>query len=471
MKNCNIHSSYLFIMAVLVLFSCTKFEDSYKDFIGDGEIKYSARPDSLMARGGINSVQLSWLFTTDPNITSYKIYWNNRRDSIMKTIVRSSGVDTIKVLISGLEEGVYNFEIFTYDNKGNTSIKSEVVGSSYGARYIATLLPRGIRATNRVDKNMIFTWAPGADDLLYTDLSYTDMDGHLVNVRIKKSDEFTELVNFPVGSAFNIQSFFKPDRLALDTVFTPNVVQKFVLQSTYTGWSDYNIIFGHSDELIVRKSSGNLDRFSYSTGIMPAFVSPPTANIGVGWGGFTNIFSLNDGRSVVSWNKTDGSMLNFLYRKGQSNSGVNPLASAGSAAANQAKTWDFTFSAQKKIFGRSNTGALRYYSVANYSSLSAVSTVTGVDWSKYNAMAGLLNTWVFGRTANGDLYRIAIDLSTNTASDETLVATGWDKFRIISSFMNELVAAEGYNLWVFPVNADGTLGIPRPGIYSEVIAQ
>ena len=468
------------IVATLLLFgSCSKWDDTYKEFIGDGEITYTARPDSLRALSGVNRVQLYWLFTSDPNITQYKIYWNNRRDSIVRDFTRSAGVDTVREMISNLPEGTYVFEVFTFDSKGHSSVKSEVVGRSFGSIYQSTLLPRSFRLTTRNKNDMIVSWAAPADDVAYTEIRYTNMLGDEQVLTTSKSETFTILPLFPQGGSFAYQSFYKPDTSALDILSTPPDTQLFNV-NIYQDWDKFNIIFGVDEELGLRGTDNAFYVFSFNAG-SNTFNPTTTATRG-GWGGYSYLASMTDGGNVIA-KQPNGAVVNWKF--------YHPIApamyygnsvpvAAGSAVGVEVINWDITFGYKQKYMGRNRvTGELKYYTPVyrmernppvpvRIDAFTDPQVITGVDWSKYNAIVPMTDlNFFYGRTDNGDLYRITIDLATNTASNETRVGTGWDKYRIVSSFQNNLLGAEGKNLWFIPVKDNGTLDVPSPASYTE----
>jgi hypothetical protein len=51
------------------LLACSKMDDTYDDFIKDGEIVYVGRVDSARAYPGNNRMDLSMLLTADPRIS------------------------------------------------------------------------------------------------------------------------------------------------------------------------------------------------------------------------------------------------------------------------------------------------------------------------------------------------------------------------------------------------------------------
>src|SRR3546814_16295689 len=70
------------------------------------------------------------------------VYCNNGRDSVEVPINKTTGIDTVRVMIDNLQERIYTFEIVTYDNDGNKSVPSIGNGESYGDNYQNYRLPR-----------------------------------------------------------------------------------------------------------------------------------------------------------------------------------------------------------------------------------------------------------------------------------------------------------------------------------------
>ena len=101
-----------------MLLSCGKMDDTYSEFVKDGERIYIAKADSLKVRGGNKRIQLSWLLLSDPKVVKYKVTWNNGRDSIVNPVVKTASVDTVTLMIDNIEEGTHEFEIYTYDKLG-----------------------------------------------------------------------------------------------------------------------------------------------------------------------------------------------------------------------------------------------------------------------------------------------------------------------------------------------------------------
>jgi hypothetical protein len=226
-------------VAALLLFvvACSKM-DAYKDeFLAGGEIQYTGKADSVKFHSGYNRVQLSWLILSDPKVSRAKVYWNYRRDSAEITINRTKNVDTVRLLIRNLPEGTYDFEIFTYDKAGHTSIPSPINGKVYGERYEATLLPRGVDNSNSWTEEMedpnyhqaIISWRAysATDGVIGMELTYTDEDDQEQTVVTPAKEPQSLLPKYQPGSDIHFRTLYQPDSLAIDTFYTRPVKLKF----------------------------------------------------------------------------------------------------------------------------------------------------------------------------------------------------------------------------------------------------
>src|SRR5690554_589353 len=116
-----------YLMIAIVTASCGKMDAIYSDFLKEGEFIYPAKADSLKVHPGDYRIGLSWVILSDPNVSNAVIYWDNRRDSLEISITDPARPDTVRVVLTDMEEKSYTFEVFTRDDEGNISVKSEIL--------------------------------------------------------------------------------------------------------------------------------------------------------------------------------------------------------------------------------------------------------------------------------------------------------------------------------------------------------
>lgn len=211
----------LALVAAMAL-SCGKMDETYREFLKDGEYFYPGKADSLRAHPGDGRIQLSWLRAADPNVTTAVIYWNNRQDSAAMSLGNEAGSDTVRVIIDNLEEKSYTFEVYTKDGEGNTSVRSEVLGEVYGDVYRESLLHRAIQEISfaREDGSLIITWTPAEETAVRDSITYTLTNGDIRVQAVPVDEDMTRLADYAPHSTFGYRSYFLPDSLAIDTFAT-----------------------------------------------------------------------------------------------------------------------------------------------------------------------------------------------------------------------------------------------------------
>lgn len=224
MKLYKITSYYLLIAAALMMSACTKMDDFKKKYEPNGPIKYPGKLDSVQIFSGRNRVLLTGLFTSDPKIVKYTVYWNSKQDSIVTPVTRTAGVDTAKLFINDLPEGVMSFEVRTYDNEGHISVPVTLAGNVYGSLYQSSLINRGIaKAELQSDGSALINWADvNADDgLLSMEIKYTDVSNkqHDTLITSVPSNLSTSLPRFKAGGVISYRTAFKPNKTAIDTFY------------------------------------------------------------------------------------------------------------------------------------------------------------------------------------------------------------------------------------------------------------
>lgn len=222
--------SLLFLAAAALCFtSCTK-EDDYKKFQEGGEITYAGRADSAIVYPGNQRVLLSIALGNDPLVNKVKVYWNDRKDSTLVSVKRTSGKDTVKLYINNLTEGTYNFNIYTYDTKNHSSVVKNVSGSVYGANYSGSLTSRNLSALSYVEDGttVALGWGARGTGETRTEIKYTQSSGTEKTVILTPEQQAALLQDVKDNTSMTYRTFFKPDTLAIDSFATALTTVKLV---------------------------------------------------------------------------------------------------------------------------------------------------------------------------------------------------------------------------------------------------
>lgn len=212
--------TFLWILIIAgFIVSCTKTRgDAYRRYMEGGEITYPGRADTVLARSGLNRIQLSVILGNDPLVTRLKVFWNNNTDSLELPVKRTTGVDTITVLVTGLNEGDYNFTVYTYDKENHRSVMVNAFGVAQGQNYVGTLNNRTLQSVMQsADGNqVILNWGAPAAGEQGIDVNYTAADGTSRKVTVPATETRTVLPDYKALSLLTYNSKYKPDSTAFE---------------------------------------------------------------------------------------------------------------------------------------------------------------------------------------------------------------------------------------------------------------
>lgn len=222
MKNLrNILVTAFVVLVALVIHSCTS-SDEYLKFTEGGAISYTGKIDSLKFFSGRNRVKIEGLIISDPKVTELRVYWNRKKDSVVVPINRTSGVDIVSKIIENLEENIYNFEIKTFDLKGNSSISQNVTAQTYGERYQNSLVNRPVLSNVLINSKLVvnFVNLNANSGALKSEIIYRNTSDQEVTVLVDIKETNLVLNDFKNGSTYRYRTLYKPVSNAIDTFYT-----------------------------------------------------------------------------------------------------------------------------------------------------------------------------------------------------------------------------------------------------------
>jgi Domain of unknown function len=223
---------YLFTIAALA--GCSKMDD-YKKFQQSGEIPYPGIMDSVKIFAGKNRVKVTGLFTSDPKITKYRLFWNSRQDSLEVPVIRKGYVDSASAIISGLTEGAISIEVRTYDAKDNISIPVFAVGNVYGTQYEDGVGNRSTTSTYVTSEGLGIDWAAAPSNSIFTTVRYTVGDGTTKAVVVNNGDASTVLPGYRYGTKITVISAYLPEPTAIDT-FHASKADTLIKENALSAW-------------------------------------------------------------------------------------------------------------------------------------------------------------------------------------------------------------------------------------------
>lgn len=310
---------YLFVIMAIAIYaiSCKKMDDTHRQFIENEKNVYVAKADSIKAHSGKNRVELTWLLLSDPKVRSYKVYWDNRKDSVEGTVQKTDEIDTVRVMIENLDEGIHYFEVYMFGKDGARSIQTTAIGNSYGANYQSLLLPRIIKNAAWGPNNSInIELTHASNDDFRTEIEYTDKDkGTVVKHFISSDIELDTLlrVDDQEGEAIiKYRTAFMPDSTSIDTFYSEYSTIKIIKTGLEIDKSGFSILPLDND---VWQS-----HYSNRTPELMWDGSNSTSPYATLKSDFPSSFSIDLGKKAdltkFRWNDYKGSNYAYLYNRG-----------------------------------------------------------------------------------------------------------------------------------------------------------
>ncbi|SFC47355.1 F5/8 type C domain-containing protein [Parapedobacter composti] len=240
-------------IAALAQVRCTPIDHHYRDYLNNAEKIYPGRVDSIQFMPGNNRAAIRALISTDSRVVKLGVSWGF--DGYFETDVNTDDIATFKeVIIPDINEGIYTFDIRTFDGEGNSSMRAEIFGQVYGAAYEANLNNRIINSTRISGEDLIINWFPESADstLLGTAVSYQTTAGNQTTVLTPPTFDQTVLPDYKADSEFTFRTLFKPTSIAIDTFYaatrTINPTDYFITERTLYSRENWSIAGFSSQE-------------------------------------------------------------------------------------------------------------------------------------------------------------------------------------------------------------------------------
>ena len=209
------------LLGGLACFACSKMDD-YKKYAAGGELVYPTKIGSLKILPGKNRVAVSGIVAVNRGMSSFRVYWNNRKDSVTVPVTLTEEIDTIEYVIPDLPEGPMNFEVRSFDAQGNSSVPLFVVGNVYGERFREGTFQRSVlsSAFNEAGEFIINFQDVSKDMGFYgVRLKYVNADNEAVDsvVVVPNVEATVVLDDYVIGSTIDYATIFRPEPNAIDT--------------------------------------------------------------------------------------------------------------------------------------------------------------------------------------------------------------------------------------------------------------
>ncbi|MEH6304082.1 DUF4998 domain-containing protein [Olivibacter sp. CPCC 100613] len=269
------------LMIFCLLLRCTPIDQHYKDFLDNAEKAYPGRVDSVVFLSGYNRGAIRSLISTDPRVVRMQIRWGDKH--VFDANIAPDEIAKNKtVLIPEIEEGTYTFDIRTFDAEGNQSMRTEVLGTSYGAIYSANLNNRIVDNIRQTEEGITVNWFPESADssLLGTVISYITNTGDSARIFTGSNVNETFLPQFESTTELSFHTLYKPTSLAIDTFYAArqiiNPVDYITTERILHPKESWSIVAASSEEPNNNRLADRLIDGDVTTSWITRYSSNPT---------------------------------------------------------------------------------------------------------------------------------------------------------------------------------------------------
>lgn len=277
---------YFIILSVVfpIIFSCTDSHGTYDEYLKGGEHVYRAIAKELKGFSGNNSAKLTWILT-HPHLVTTCIICDG--DEVLAELpVQYKDTVELEYTLTDLLEKVYTFSVYSLDEEGNKSIKSDVIVEVFGERYSNTLkTTRSIKSVLRKKENMdnvlVFLSEVTSTKMYATDIFYKNTTGTEKSVRLLGDVTQIEIEDVAADSYFKIQDIYMPVTTSID-VFPATIKEYPADDIPMQGVRTFSSAYRLGEDKIIATLTSAMEGTEYSVikyDAQEVIVQPGTTNI------------------------------------------------------------------------------------------------------------------------------------------------------------------------------------------------
>ncbi len=219
LRNITILGVVLFTLAFVS--GCKEMDDTYRDYIAEGEVIYAQKADSVKAYPGRHRVKLSWPIGPDKKVVGALISWNNGEQQMDHQIIREPGIDTVHVWLAGLDEGGYPIDVVTYDKYGNHSVKISTYAEAFGDDYESQLVNGVLRSAGADGTTARLEWYTNTtQDAAAMEVVHMDQNDQTHITALPLGENILELTDYKPSSVIEYRTLYIPGGIAVDTFYS-----------------------------------------------------------------------------------------------------------------------------------------------------------------------------------------------------------------------------------------------------------
>ncbi len=180
---------YILATALAVLTSCgDSLEDTYKDFAGDGPIRYTGKCTNISVNPGWECLRTKWTPSKDPAVKNIRITWiSENSDTATAEVAPTDTVYTIK----GLTNQNYQVMVQSVAENGTPSLADKITPPYTYEHEAVTAFTQGFNKYYLYHNHLLLFMGNWTDGILHFAIDYTNKEGKADSLVLTK-DVFDE---------------------------------------------------------------------------------------------------------------------------------------------------------------------------------------------------------------------------------------------------------------------------------------
>lgn len=164
----------LSLLGFLAFAACEDLEETYKDYAGDGPVRYLAKCTDVTVESGWERLAVKWKNNLDPNRNG--IWLHCESNTLQVDTLLPADCDSCSV--NGLPEGSYTVTVAAVSERGDTALAAIGNGRPYTPNHEAVLsFTRGISKYIFVKDRLVLFAGMKTAEMVDFKLDYTGTDG------------------------------------------------------------------------------------------------------------------------------------------------------------------------------------------------------------------------------------------------------------------------------------------------------
>lgn len=206
------------VLAVCGIVSCKDMNDLHEAYLDKGEIIYTKKVDSLVALPGNERILIWGILEEGYNIDEIVVSWNDGQGMQAFPYSKSSkDRDTLELMVEDLEEGNYEFQVFSRDHDGNQSIPVVLFGTAYGEIYRSNLVPRAVNGFHFDSHDAHLTFETSGANQRATEIKFIGAGGEEQVAEIPANEETVTLAGYTPETGIQYRTYYVPQPATADS--------------------------------------------------------------------------------------------------------------------------------------------------------------------------------------------------------------------------------------------------------------